>query len=158
MGTLDMEHGFAAQVRAELGAVVAVVDYRLAPEDPFPAGLEDCYAALGWLHAEAAALGIDADRIAVGGQSAGGGLTAATVLLARDRGGPSVCFQSSAYPSWTTVSRPRACGPSSTHRSGTAPTRSESWELYLGPDHEGEVSPFASPSLATDLVGLRRPT
>lgn len=154
MGTLDMEHGFAAQVARELGAVVAVVDYRLAPEDPFPAGLEDCYAALVWLRAEAVTLGIDADRIAVGGQSAGGGLAAATALLARDRRGPSVCFQFLGIPELdhrleTTSMRTFVDTPL-WHRANAI----KSWELYLGPDHVGEVSPYASPSLATDLRGL----
>ena len=93
VGSIEMEHGAAVQVVRRVGAVVVVVEYRLAPEHPFPAGVEDCYAALTWMHDHAADLGIDPARIAVGGQSAGGGLTAATVLFARDRGGPPVCFQ-----------------------------------------------------------------
>src|SRR5207344_3325775 len=74
-------------------AVMVSVEYRLAPEDPYPAGVEDCYAALAWLHAAAAGMGIDQSRVAVSGSSAGGGLSAALALLARDRGGPALCFQ-----------------------------------------------------------------
>jgi acetyl esterase/lipase len=154
VGSIEMEHAFAAQFARELGAVVAAVEYRLAPEHPFPAAIEDCYAALAWLHANAAELGVDPDRIAVGGQSAGGGLTAGTVLLARDRGGPPVCFQFLGIPELdhrleTTSMRTFVDTPM-WHR-GNAIT---SWEMYLGPDHNGEVSPYASPSLATDLRGL----
>ena len=93
LGSIDMEHGIAARLAQELGVVVVSVEYRLAPEHPFPAGLEDCYAALVWLHQHADDLGVDTTRIAVNGGSAGGGLAAGLALLARDRGGPALCFQ-----------------------------------------------------------------
>ena len=83
-GSIDTEHGMDVELCRELGVVVVSVDYRLAPEHPFPAGLDDCYAALVWLHAEAEVLGVDPTRIAVKGGSAGGGLAAAIALLARD--------------------------------------------------------------------------
>ena len=98
IGSVEAEHAGAALMAIDTGAVVVSVDYRLAPEHPYPAGLHDCYAALSYLHAEADALGVDPDRVALTGASAGGGLAAATALLARDRGGPAVCFQLLAIP------------------------------------------------------------
>lgn len=86
------------QLSAELGALVVSVDYRLAPEHPFPAGLNDAYAALEWLHGSAAELGIDPQRVAVMGESAGAGLAAAVSLRARDRGGLPIHFQLLRYP------------------------------------------------------------
>jgi acetyl esterase/lipase len=154
VGSIEMEHASAAQIVRELAAVVAVVEYRLAPEHPFPAGVEDCYAALIWLHDRAADLGVDADRIGVGGQSAGGGLAAATVLLARDRGGPPVCFQFLGIPELdhrleTTSMRTFVDTPM-WHRANAI----RSWQMYLGEHDRGSVSPYASPTMATDLSGL----
>jgi acetyl esterase/lipase len=153
VGDIDMEHGFAAAAARRLGAVIVVVEYRLAPEHPFPAGLEDCYAALVWLHDHAADLGVDPARVAVGGQSAGGGLSAATALLARDRGGPPLCFQFLGIPELdhrleTTSMRTFVDTPM-WHRANAE----LSWQYYLGPD-AGEISPYASPALASDLAGL----
>lgn len=153
LGSIDMEHAFATQVARDLDAVVVVPDYRLAPEHPFPAGLDDCYATLTWMHQHADALGIDTARVAVGGQSAGGGLTAATALLARDRGGPAICFQFLGIPELdhrldTTSMRTFVDTPL-WHR----PNAVLSWQYYLGPEVT-EVSPYASPAIADDLAGL----
>jgi acetyl esterase/lipase len=152
-GSIDMEHAVAVQIARDLGAVVVVVDYRLAPEHPFPAGLEDCYAALEWMHHRADDLHIDTARVAVGGQSAGGGLSAAVCLLARDRGGPPICFQFLGIPELDhrleTPSMDAFVDTPMWHR----PNAEVSWRYYLG-DNPGEVSPYASPSIATDLSGL----
>ena len=80
------------------GCAVASVEYRLAPEAPFPAPLEDCYSALKWLAAHAADLNVDPARLAVAGDSAGGNLATATALLARDRDGPALRYQALFYP------------------------------------------------------------
>lgn len=154
VGSIEIEHAFAVSLARQLGCVVAAVEYRLAPEHPFPAAIEDCYAALTWLHAEAAGLGIDPDRVAVGGQSAGGGLAAGTVLLARDRGGPPVCFQFLGIPELDhrldTPSMRAFVDTPMWHRGSAI----QSWQMYLGAEHEGPVSPYASPSIAPDLAGL----
>ena len=83
---------------ARLGAVVLSVDYRLAPECPIPAPLDDCYAGLAWMHANADRLGVDRQRIAIGGESAGGGLAAALAIKARDAGEYAICHQHLTFP------------------------------------------------------------
>ena len=83
---------------SEIGVVIISVDYRLAPEYPIPAPLDDCYAALAWLHENSEELGIDRCRIGIGGESAGGGLAAALAIKARDEGQYEVCWQSLTYP------------------------------------------------------------
>ena len=152
-GSIEMEHAIAVRIARDLGAVVVAVEYRLAPEYPFPAGVDDCYAALRWMHDEAGALGVDPERIAVGGQSAGGGLAAAVALMARDRGGPPICFQFLGIPELDhrldTPSMHAFVDTPMWHR----PNAEISWRNYLG-DNPGEVSPYASPSIATDLSGL----
>ncbi|SDE67645.1 alpha/beta hydrolase [Rhodococcus tukisamuensis] len=95
---LDTHDGFCRAMSNGTGAVVVSVDYRLAPESPWPAAAEDVYAVLGWVHRGAAALGVDPDRIAVAGDSAGGNLAAVTALLTRDRGGPALAAQALLYP------------------------------------------------------------
>lgn len=98
LGDCDTHDRMARYYAREADAVVVSVDYRLAPEHRFPTGVEDCYAALGWVAAQAGSLGVDPTRIAVTGDSAGGNLSAAVSLLARDRGGPAIVLQALAYP------------------------------------------------------------
>src|SRR4051812_8015366 len=93
LGDLDAEDGTCRFVSERLGAVVVSVNYRLAPEYPFPAGVEDCYRALCWTADNADELGVDATRMAIGGNSAGGGLTASVALMSRDRSGPALAYQ-----------------------------------------------------------------
>jgi acetyl esterase/lipase len=154
MGNVEMMDPWCQRVAAELDAVVVSVEYRLAPEDPFPAGLEDCYAALVWTAGNAAELGIDPARIAVAGQSAGGGIAAATALVARDRGGPALCFQMLEIPELDD----RLDTPSMQAFQDTPlwnrPNAVWSWKHYLGPNHRGEPSAYAAPARATDLAGL----
>jgi triacylglycerol lipase len=94
IGNPEINDGSNRTIAAELDCVVVSVDYRLAPETRFPGALEDCYAALTWLHAKAEQLGVDRSRIAIGGESAGGGHAAALAILVRSRGSPArICFQ-----------------------------------------------------------------
>ncbi|MHA7815491.1 MAG: alpha/beta hydrolase [Pseudohaliea sp.] len=98
VGNLDSHDETVRRLCAGSGAAFASVAYRLAPEAPFPAALEDCYAATAWAAEVAPTLGFDPARIAVAGDSAGGNLAAALCLLARDRGGPALCHQVLVYP------------------------------------------------------------
>jgi acetyl esterase/lipase len=155
VGSIDAEHGGSATLARELGVVVVSVEYRLAPEHPYPAGLEDCYAALQWLHSAAGELGVDTARIAVNGGSAGGGLSAALALLARDRGGPAICFQYLGIPELDD----RLDTPSMRAFVDTPmwsrPAAEKSWEWYLGDLWGGDDIPYhAAPARAEDLSGL----
>jgi acetyl esterase len=98
IGSLESHDALCRALARAVPAIVVAVDYRLAPENPFPAGLDDGYAALTWIADNAASLGGDPARIAIGGDSAGGNLGAAIALLARDRGGPKLVHQLLIYP------------------------------------------------------------
>ncbi|MCZ0942708.1 MAG: alpha/beta hydrolase [Gammaproteobacteria bacterium] len=98
MGTPEMSDPVNLEICARLGAVVLSVDYRVAPEHPIPAPLDDCYTGLAWLHEQAPAFGVDRDRIGIGGESAGGGLAAALAIKARDAGEYAICHQHLTYP------------------------------------------------------------
>ena len=97
-GQMERSDPMNTLIASQLGITVLAVGYRLAPEHPVPAPLDDCYSALAWLHDEAERLGIDRERIAIGGESAGGGLAAALAIRARDAGDYAVCHQHLTYP------------------------------------------------------------
>jgi len=136
----------------ELNCVGVSVEYRLAPETPYPGPMEDCYAGLKWAWDNAAMLGIDRRRLGIGGASAGGGLAAGLALLARDRGEVPLAFQLLIYPMIDDrMTRASASWevPIWTPRSNDA-----GWRAYLGSLFGGDVPAYAAASRATDLSGL----
>jgi acetyl esterase/lipase len=139
----------------EFGLAVVSVEYRLAPEHPHPAPAGDCYAGLEWTASHAGELGLDPDRIIVVGGSAGGGLSAAVALMARDRGGPALLAQMLLCP----MLDDRNDSPSSRQMAGLGvwdrAAMQISWTALLGDACGGpDVSPYAAPARATDLSGL----
>ncbi|GIJ66689.1 esterase [Virgisporangium ochraceum] len=155
MGDLDTEHPWAARLADGSGVTVVSVGYRLAPENPFPAGLDDAYAVLTWVAENAADLGVDPDRIAVGGHSAGGGIAAALALLARNEQGPPIRFQLLSQPALDDRMETWSARTfTDTPWMNTAKVAAL-WRYYLGPTADGApVSPYAAPARAVDLSGL----
>ncbi|MEU1225726.1 alpha/beta hydrolase [Streptomyces sp. NPDC005828] len=151
MGNVDTEHPWAARIAESSGAVVVSVGYRLAPEHPFPAALDDACAVLEWTAGHAAELGIDPMRIAVGGHSAGGGLAAGVALRARDEQGPPIRFQllnqaglDDRLETWSA----RNFTDTPWYHRGKA---TAAWGHYLG---SRPATPYAAPARAADLSGL----
>jgi acetyl esterase/lipase len=141
---------------AEVGCLVISVEYRLAPETVAPGSLEDCYAALRWLWSHADPLGVDLERVAVGGESSGGGLAAALALLARDRGEFRLAFQWLMSPM---LDDRTAITKGNNSYVGefvwTAASNAFAWECYTGGEPgRPDVSPYIAPSRATDLRNL----
>jgi acetyl esterase len=151
MGDLDTEHPWAARVADACGAVVVSVGYRRAPEDRFPAALNDAYAALTWTANHAAELGIDPARIAVGGHSAGAGLAAAVALRARDQQGPPIRFQLLNQPELDDRQETWSARHFTDTPWMTRDKLAASWRHYLGSQ---PASPYAAPARAADLSGL----
>ncbi|TCK22006.1 alpha/beta hydrolase [Pseudonocardia endophytica] len=151
LGSVAGEDPTATMLCDALGAVVVSVEYRLAPEYPHPAPMEDCYAVLTWMAKSADELGVDPDRLVVYGGSAGGGLAIATAMLARDRGGPPLRFMMPIYPMIddrnTTTSSHEILDVGIWDRAGNE----EAWGWYLG---DAEADGYAAPTRAADLSGL----
>jgi acetyl esterase len=151
MGDLETEHPWAVRIAEGSGATVVSVGYRRAPEDRFPAALDDAYAVLAWAVGNASELGVDPDRIAVGGHAAGAGLAAAVALRARDQQGPPICFQLLSQPELddrqqTWSAQHFVHTPFMTREKVTT-----SWQHYLGP---APASQYAAPARASDLRAL----
>jgi acetyl esterase/lipase len=149
VGTAQQDDAVCRRFSSRLGITVASVDYRLAPQHPYPAPLEDCYSALTWL---AGLPAVDSARVAIGGSSAGGGLAAALALLARDRGssgqGVKPVFQLLVYPMLDDRSSTTANNPN--HRLWNPRSNRFGWSAYLG-DADPRV---AVPARRDDLSGL----
>jgi acetyl esterase len=154
LGDLDSHDGIAAELAATAGLTVVAVDYRLAPEHPYPAALEDCARVLDALAMRPEAYEIDPARLGVGGDSAGGNLAAALCLRARDRGGPALRAQILIYPGLGLGMTEEGCQPGA----ADAPLLSNDEiayyaRAYLGPSGK-TGDPYAAPLLAEDFSGL----
>jgi acetyl esterase/lipase len=155
MGDIEHDDRLMKQLVKRIDCVAASVDYRLAPENPFPAPVEDCYAALKWLHSNAGEFGVDSSRIAIGGASGGGGLTAGLALLTRDRGEVPVVFQLLIYPMIDDRNVTPASYAITDPRLWNRQANQLGWKAYLGRDGGGaDLSPYAAASRATNLANL----
>lgn len=156
-GSIDGDDFMCRSWARRLGCVIASVEYRLAPEHPYPAAVDDCYAALCWLGGNLDQLDIDQARIVIGGASAGGGLAAGTALLARDRGEVTPCFQFLVFP----MIDDRGVTPSSQEidfpKVWNAGANGHGWSAYLaGRAGDPDIPVYAAPARATveQLRGL----
>ena len=155
LGSVAMTDPSCAAVASELNVLVASVEYRLAPEHPFPAPMEDCYAGLRWLAQSADEFDVDLSRVAVGGGSAGGGLAAGLALLARDRGEVAICFQQLVFPMLDDRNDTRSAHAILDGRVWNRASNAAGWNAYLSGNAGGDdVSPYAAPARAEDLSGL----
>ncbi len=151
LGTAEDDR--ARLIAEQLTCTVISVDYRLAPEHPFPAGVEDCYASLLWMVEHAAEINIDPARIAIGGPSGGGGMAAGLALMNRDRGGPQLALQLLLYPMIDNL-HDTASGKYVDHPVWNRQTSFNAWEMYLDGTPGVDAPPYAAATRATDLAGL----
>lgn len=156
VGDLELNHRTNVMLALDLGVVVVAVDYRLAPETPFPGPLEDAYAGLTWTANHSHELNIDPRRIVIHGGSAGGGICAGLALLARDRGGPHIAFQFLSCPELDDRLLTGSMIAFTETPLFNRPLAEISWDCYLGPNRAGgdDVSIYAAPARAIELSGL----
>jgi acetyl esterase/lipase len=153
LGGVDTHDSVCRALAHRAGCMVLSLDYRLAPEHRFPAPLEDAWAGLTWLHENAAAIGADPNRLAVGGDSSGGNLTAVLARWARDRGGPRIAAQMLIYPVTNFDLDTASYRTVGTGYGLTRESMSWYWGQYLTDPRDG-ASPDASPLRADNLSGL----
>jgi acetyl esterase/lipase len=155
IGSWRQDHRHCAETARDLGIVVVAAEYRLAPEHPFPAALDDVHAAWGWLQANAATLGIPADRMAVGGESAGGGLAAGLVQRLHDEGGPQPVAQWLYAPMLDDRTAADRSLDEVNHWVWNNTLNRFGWSAYLGQaPGEASVRPYAVPGRRDDVTGL----
>ncbi|MEF8858268.1 MAG: alpha/beta hydrolase [Halolamina sp.] len=155
MGGLDQEDPNCERFVDELNCVVVSVDYRLAPEHPYPAPVDDCHAGLEWVAENAADVGIDSSRLAIAGPSAGGGLSAAVALRARDEGGPELRYQMLIYPMLDDRNITESSKQITDIGIWDRGTNRQAWDAYLGDlSASDELPPDAAPGRVADLSGL----
>lgn len=155
MGDLDQSDPTCERLVAELDCVVVSVNYRLAPEHPYPAPVDDCYAGLEWVTENAADVGADPSRIAIAGQSAGGGLSAAVALRARDEDGPELCYQLLIYPMLDDRNKTASSKQITDIGIWDRDMNIRGWDAYLdGRRDADDLPPYAAPGRVEDLSGL----
>ena len=153
LGDVDSHDSLCRRLAKETRAVVVSVDYRRSPEAVFPAAVEDCYAAAQFVAAECESLNVDANKLIVAGDSAGGGLAAAVSLMARDRNGPTIRQQVLIYPVLDSRCDTRSYEDFAEGHGLRRSTMQWFWQQYLGSSPETD-NPLASPSHCNDLSGL----
>lgn len=158
IGSLESHDGAFRLLANKTGAKVISVDYRLAPEHPFPAGIEDSYAALQWVVQNAEELQIDKEKIAVAGDSAGGNISAALTLMARDQNGPNIWKQVLIYPATDALRSIEDAPYESVRENKDAPILTASvtksfWDHYLSCEEDAN-NPYCSPIRAENLRNL----
>jgi len=155
IGRAESDDGECAHFATALGCLVVSVDYRLAPEHPYPAAVSDCEAALAWTVREAASLGVDTARVAIGGESAGGGLTAQLALRVNDRADLRPCFQLLVYPMLDDRSAGRPDLDAPGQRIWNRDSNRLGWRAYLGREPgSDDVPDLAAPGRRAELSGL----
>ncbi|GMQ93855.1 MAG: alpha/beta hydrolase [Acidimicrobiia bacterium] len=155
LGDVSNSDPWCAEVACDLDVVVASVEYRLAPEFPYPIPLEDCYAGLTWFFDHATATGMNGSRIAIGGSSAGAGLAAGLAMLARDRGQVQTCFQFLRAPMLDDRNDTRSSYLITDARLWNRAANQAAWNAYLGGKAgASDIPAYAAAARATDLAGL----
>ena len=155
IGNARMEDGRSTQRAHQFGCVVVSIEYRVAPENPYPAAIDDCYAAWQWLLSNAAGLGVDTSRIVVAGESAGGGLAAALCQRILDTGGLQPAAQWLVYPMLDDRTATSTAFDATQHLGWDNTSNRFGWSAYLGHDvGRQEVPDWSVPGRRTDLAGL----
>ena len=153
MGNVDADQSLCIETAKHLGVIIASVEYRLAPEYPYPAPLLDCFSALSWLHENSQRFEVDGSRIVVAGASAGGGLAAGTALYARDQSGPEIAGLLLVYPMLDDRNETKSSHAITDLRVWNRSANLSGWQAYLGKNSKAPEI-YAAPARATDITKM----